>query len=318
MIPSILPTARMAMTLIVAISLVTAATGFPAFGQSSSLLQAPPNTRDANPSRSPSGLGGSTRRGAGNIDPRVGVPSAPAQLPTPTLEAPGDTDANPFLAVPDANTSPYANAAPQANTGQPNVVPAGGSFGNEKPPLYLSSASWTHQPATPMRVFRKNDIITIRVDEITRVMAEGSSESRKRTLYEALLTDWIRLDDFRLRPDPQGFGDPGVATESNNNFRAESTVESREAMTFSIAAKIVDIRPNGSLLLEARKAIRVNDNLWETALSGSCRIEDIAPDNVVLSRDLIDLEIRKNDRGHLRDGYKRGWFQRWFDRIQPF
>ena len=149
-------------------------------------------------------------------------------------------------------------------------------------------------------------------------MAEGSAESRKISLYQAVLTDWISLRDFRLRPDQQTNGDPTVGTQSINNNRAESTVESRESMTFNIAATVVDIRPNGLLVLEARKQIRVNDNLWETSLTGICRGQDIAPDNVVLSKDLIDLEIRKDDRGHLRDGYKRGWFQRWFDRVQPF
>lgn len=187
-----------------------------------------------------------------------------------------------------------------------------------RPLLSLTGASWTYEQARPLRSFQKNDIVTIRVDEITRVMAEGSAESRKRTAYEAILTDWIRITDFRLRPDPQGFGDPTVATESNNNVRAESTVESRESMTFNIAATVVDIRPNGTLVLEATKTIRVNDNLWETSLVGECRAQDIAPDNVVLSKDLIDLNISKSDRGQLRDGYKRGWFQRWFDRVQPF
>jgi flagellar L-ring protein precursor FlgH len=109
-----------------------------------------------------------------------------------------------------------------------------------------------------------------------------------------------------------------VAAESNNNYRAESTIESRESMTFNIAATIVDIRPNGMLVLEARKAIRVNDNLWETSLSGVCRAQDIGPDNVVLSKDVIDLEIRKEDRGHLRDGYSRGWLQRFLDRYGLF
>lgn len=198
-----------------------------------------------------------------------------------------------------------------------------GGFGPGGPndsaaPLSLDRVSWTHQPAPAIRTFQKNDVVTIRVDEITRVLAEGSAESRRNTLYQAILTDWIRLVDFRLRPDPQGNGDPSVGTQSNNNFRAESTVESRESLTFNIAATVVDIRPNGLLVLEARKGIRVNDNLWETSLTGICRAQDIAPDNVVLSKDLIDLEIRKDDRGHLRDGYQRGWFQRWFDRLQPF
>jgi flagellar L-ring protein precursor FlgH len=189
---------------------------------------------------------------------------------------------------------------------------------NEPPPITLAGASWTYQVPPPLRVFQLNDVVTIRVDEITRVLAEGSAESRKRTLFEAILSDWIRITDFRLRPDPQANGDPAVSGESNQQYRAESTVESRESMAFNIAATVVDIRPNGSLVLEARKAIRVNDNLWETSLSGLCRAADIAPDNVVLSKDLIDLEIRKMDRGHLRDGYKRGWFSRWLDRVQPF
>ncbi len=210
----------------------------------------------------------------------------------------------------------------QMVAGQPNQMPPMGPITQtnyQNPPnIQLDEASWMYQAAPPLRSFRLNDVVTIRVDEITRMMAEGSAEARKRTLYEAILSDWIRIQDFRLRPDPQANGDPSVATESNSNFRAESSVESRESMTFNIAATIVDIRPNGNLLLEAKKTIRVNDNLWETSLSGLCRAQDIGPDNVVLSKDVLDLEIHKEDRGHLRDGYKRGWFQRWFDRLQPF
>jgi flagellar L-ring protein precursor FlgH len=219
---------------------------------------------------------------------------------------------------------PYPQQTPQWTPNQTvplQSVPQPGADGLASPrrsPVVLSGASWTYQPAPPTRVFRKKDIVTIRVDEITRMAAEGSAENRKRTLYEAILTDWIGFHEFRLKPDAQSNGDPSVGTESNSIYRAESNVESRESMAFNIAATVVDVRPNGNMVLEARKKIRVNDNLWETSLTGICRAEDIAPDNVILSKDLIDLEIGKADRGHLRDGYKRGWFQRWFDRVQPF
>ena len=220
---------------------------------------------------------------------------------------------------------PYPQQTPQPTTGHMAQLgplgPQGSSATNpadQPPTALLGGVSWTYQPAPPTRVFRKNDVVTIRVDEITRVAAEGIADNRKRTLYEAILTDWIRLTDFRLRPDPQTNGDPAIGAESNSLYRAQSTVESRESMAFNIAATIVDIRPNGNMLLEARKKIRVNDNLWETSLTGLCRAEDIAPDNIVLSKDLIDLEIQKEDRGQVRDGYKRGWFQRWWDSVQPF
>ncbi len=186
------------------------------------------------------------------------------------------------------------------------------------PPVMLNDASWTYQPAPPLRVFQKQDVVTIRVDEITRVMAEGNVDNRKRTLFDAIVNDWVRLVNFRFIPQPMVEGEPGIAFQSQSNYRADASVESRESMTFNIAATVVDIRPNGNLVLEARKHIRINDNLWETSLTGICRAIDIGPDNVVLSKDLIDLEIRKADQGQLRDGVSRGWFQRWVDRFGPF
>ncbi|TWT50523.1 Flagellar L-ring protein precursor [Rubripirellula amarantea] len=259
--------------------------------------------------------------------PAIAQNSSLLHAPMPRVSLSGPQFDNPMNAGPLANPRPEQRVAeqalPQPSDGQvapykPGMVVQAGDSNADRPPVLLNGVSWTYQPAPPIRTFQKNDVVTIRVDEITRVQADGSAQIRKTTLYEAVLSDWIKLTDFRLRPDPQGNGDPTIGTESNNNFRAQSTVQSRESLTFNIAATVVDIRPNGNLVLEARKQIRVNDNLWETSLTGMCRAVDIAPDNVVLSKDLIDLEIQKEDRGHLRDGYKRGWFQRIWDRVQPF
>ncbi|MEM9586937.1 MAG: flagellar basal body L-ring protein FlgH [Planctomycetota bacterium] len=187
-----------------------------------------------------------------------------------------------------------------------------------EPGLTLEQTSWIYDPPRPLRTFAVHDLITIRVDEIARVMAEGNAENRKLSQFSAVLSDWIRLTRGRLRPDPQENGDPTVAGQTNGQFRAESSVDSRESMTFNITAEVVDIKPNGNLALEARKTFHVNDNSWTTALVGFCRAQDVGPDNVVLSRDMMGLEITKRDHGHLRDGYKRGWLTRALDRMNPF
>ena len=87
-----------------------------------------------------------------------------------------------------------------------------------RPAVSLNEASWTYQPAPPVRVYRTNDVITIRGDEITRMMAEGAAFNRKRTLSEVILTDWVRLKDFRLRPDPQDEGDPASPWNRRTTF----------------------------------------------------------------------------------------------------
>ncbi|WDQ16812.1 flagellar basal body L-ring protein FlgH [Rhodopirellula sp. P2] len=224
-----------------------------------------------------------------------------------------------FLPPGMAERVPNGLAANGSGPPAPNPNAARPSFNNSPPPAVgLAGVSWTYQPAPPMRAFRIQDIVTIRVDEIARMMAEGDTEKRRVSLFQATLSEWIKLGSGGLIPDPQAEGDPTVDAQTTANSRAEASVESRESMSFNIAARIVDIRPNGNLVVEARKQYRVNDNLWETSLSGICRAQDIGPDNVVLSRDLIDLEINKQDQGQLRDGYRRGWFQRAFDRLKPF
>ncbi|MEM1225098.1 MAG: flagellar basal body L-ring protein FlgH [Planctomycetota bacterium] len=222
----------------------------------------------------------------------------------------------------DALPSPAAQPMPGMRNPMMQTGPTGSNnpMGMAGPGLTngFQGVSWTYQKAPPLRAFQLHDIVTIRVDEIMRMQAEGETEKRRLSLFQATLSEWVRISQGKLIPDEQVAGDPEIDAQSQTNSRAEASIESRESLTFNIAARVVDIRPNGNLVLEARKSYRINDNLWETSLSGICRAQDIAPDNVVLSRDLIDLEIHKQDRGQLRDGYRRGWFQRFFERVAPF
>lgn len=182
----------------------------------------------------------------------------------------------------------------------------------------MSSASWTYMPPPPRRTFRLQEIVTIRVDELARVRAEGQSEARRNMFYDALLADWVALSSGKLRPAREPDGDPRLQGLSNQQFRSNAMLNSRESLAFTIAARVVDIQPNGNLVLEANKTVWINDNQFETSLTGICRAQDIAPDNVVLSRDLLDLHIRKNEKGQLRDSYKRGWLTRWISEFNPF
>lgn len=187
------------------------------------------------------------------------------------------------------------------------------------PPRGMEHYSWTYIPPPAPRKFAVEDIIFIRVNELSRMTSEGQLQRRRNALYDFILNDWVVLNGLRsIKPSPQSDGDPRVRTTHNRLDRAQAQLDTSESLSLNIAARIADIRPNGTLVLEAHKIIRNNNEIWEVSLSGICRPQDIADNNMILSERIYDLKIVKRELGHVRDSYKRGWFTRWFDQFSPF
>ncbi|MBM4091372.1 MAG: flagellar basal body L-ring protein FlgH [Planctomycetes bacterium] len=227
------------------------------------------------------------------------------------------------------NSSLFSREAPVATPTAPQRPSAGWPPGGEPiasghrmddgAPMTLRNGSLMYIPASPPREIQKHDIVSVRVDILARMQADGEMQRRKNALYDANLKDWIVFDGFRaVRPDPQSEGDPRVRGELKSNYRSLGELETRESLAFNLAAEVVDIRPNGNLVLEGRAKVVLNDEMWTYLMTGICRPEAIGPNNVVMSRDIIDLDIRKVETGSVAAGYQRGWFQKLFDLVQPF
>ncbi len=185
-------------------------------------------------------------------------------------------------------------------------------------PLTLEQLSWTYQPAIEPREIKIHDVITVIVDEKAQMISEGEMDRRKKADGKLTLKDWILLRRWAAFPDPQTAGDPTIAGAMENKYRAEADLETREALKLRIACTVVDVRPNGNLVLEGHRTIRVNSEVWELSLTGVVFPEAVLPNNTVLSENIADLQILKREGGHVRDAYRRGWLMYWLDRFQPF
>jgi flagellar L-ring protein precursor FlgH len=95
-------------------------------------------------------------------------------------------------------------------------------------------------------------------------------------------------------------------------------LQTKASLQFVISAEVVDIRPNGNLVVEAHKKVQDNEDVWDQAISGVIRPQDVLPNNTVLSENVAELMINKREVGHVRDGYRRGWLTRLYDRFSIF
>ncbi len=187
--------------------------------------------------------------------------------------------------------------------------------------LTLENSSFLYRELPPEarpRELEVNDIITVLVDYRTRFLSEGDAESRKTAFLNATLKNWLKLSNGTLGPAGQRDGDPKVNGTLTSQYRAESDIETRDSLTFRIAAKIVDIRPNGNLVLEAHQKIRVNEEEWRISLTGIVRRESIQADRTVTSDAVTELVISKDEKGQVHDGYARGWLKQLYDKFHFF
>lgn len=185
----------------------------------------------------------------------------------------------------------------------------------------LANSSFIYQSLPPeamSRPLEKESIITVLVDYRSVMLSEGSGETRKTGTFSSALTDWIAFDGQDLFPAPQRRGDPTISGSVNSQLRAEADVEQRESLTFPIAAKVVDIRPNGNLVIEGRSEIHVNEEVWMTYLSGTVPRQMIGPDWTVRDSAIADKRIYKHEKGSVRDGYARGWLSKWYGKYKAF
>jgi len=185
-------------------------------------------------------------------------------------------------------------------------------------PLTLEGNSWLYVQMPQPREIQINDLVTIIVKQKQQTQTEGEVSRIQQSGIDARLRDWVELDGFNIKLAPQTAGDPRARASLDSTLRTTAEIETASFVQFNIQATVVDIRPNGNLVIEAHSKVRDNEEAWEASLSGIVRREDISPRNTIESEKVAELLVHKRETGHIKDAYKRGWALRLYDSFKPF
>lgn len=173
-------------------------------------------------------------------------------------------------------------------------------------------------PAPEPRVFSVHDQITIIVRYTINTSAEATSETERTWEIDSTLARFIRLDGMsNLIPQTFEEGAPGIDFDFENTYEGEGETESQRSVTTRVQASIIDVKPNGLLVIEAKSRVKVDEDEQITTLTGTCRSEDITAQNTVLSSQVANLNLEVQSTGINRDATRRGWLARAFDWLRP-
>lgn len=184
-------------------------------------------------------------------------------------------------------------------------------------PALLRASLIAVEPPQP-RKLKVHDLVTIIVREDRRSISDAKLKSEKKWTIDAELRDWIRFHDHKLIPQNFPVGNPAIGFDLDSKYDGKGKNDRKDSLTTRVTAEIIDVKPNGTLVLEAKKTIEMDADVQIVTLTGVCRSEDVTAQNTVLSTQLASAHISVKDTGPARDATRRGWLMRAFDLLRPF
>jgi flagellar L-ring protein precursor FlgH len=91
-----------------------------------------------------------------------------------------------------------------------------------------------------------------------------------------------------------------------------------ETLTSNIAATIIQVLPNGNLVISGSQEIRVNYEMRQLTIQGIVRPEDISTDNTVTYDKIADLRVYYGGEGVASDFTQPSYGQEILDILFPF
>lgn len=137
-----------------------------------------------------------------------------------------------------------------------------------------------------------NDLITIHIVEATQAAGSGTVQSKRGFTGNSGIS-LFGSTSSRLATL--------LAPTSNTDLEGQASTASSTALTTSLTGRVVDLLPNGFLVVEAVRSISMNNQQQTVVVHGVVRPADIAPDNSVLSTQVGELEIELQGKGIISD-----------------
>lgn len=165
-----------------------------------------------------------------------------------------------------------------------------------------------------------HDLVTIIINESSKQSSQQKLDTKTDSGLRGSLKDFPDLGKLLQAELTNGASSP-VATvdvSGGDNFKGDAKYERNDRFTDRISAVVIDVKPNGTLVLEARRTVTKDDEVQTVVLSGMCRREDVTNANSVLSSQLADMTLTVTNEGELNQANKPGWITRAFRTIFDF
>lgn len=165
---------------------------------------------------------------------------------------------------------------------------------------------------------RKGDIITIVISETASASKEAQTDTKRGSSVNAGIPNFMGLEKVGLLKNNIGDLSKLINASVDSQYSGSGSTSRKENLNATISARVIEVIPNGNLMIEGRRNVKVNNEDQEIVLEGIVRPRDIAADNTINSSYVADAKITYSGRGIISDRQSPGWLMNIVDKLWPF
>lgn len=207
------------------------------------------------------------------------------------------------------------NTVPPTNVHQPMTArPA-------QPPenRYANGAIFNAGTSRPLFEDRRaryvGDILTINISENTSASVKSNSAASRTSAVDIGVPSVTGLPSNKWLNRSLGVG---ASADSSNTFSGEGESAAKNVFTGAITVTVIEVLPNGNLLVSGEKQVAVGHGQEYIRLSGVVNPTFITATNTIASSRVADARVEYKESGYISEAQIMGWLARFFLSVLPF
>ncbi len=160
-------------------------------------------------------------------------------------------------------------------------------------------------------------------DTLTLILSETTAIGQREARQASKATTISDKFAFKGKTASDNAGRSGEASmdasnESNRTFNGSAGLTSSRVYTDRMAVTVVDVLPNGNLVVEGHRIRVISGEKRILRITGVVKPADLSPANTVFSEAVANFKIEYWGCGVDTEWVNQGWFGRFWNFVWPF
>ena len=159
------------------------------------------------------------------------------------------------------------------------------------------------------------DLVTVQiVESVTARQNQDSGVARKNSLGAGVSA----LPFFKGGATQTIKDSLNAELSSDASFSGKGSTSNVNTFRGDISTTVVDVLPNGHLVVAGEKQVGVNQNVDVLRFTGTVDPRSLRPGSMVASNQVANVRVESRGRGQGSEAQSIGWLSRFFLNVMPF